>query len=171
MRRVSPLLFQQHLSSRLPQACTHEDGRSIRNHTNSSLRNHHVGMARYRFYTRAKTLALRPLGVRVVSVLMVEGLSSAFLVKKTDSCPSSLPIIPFILLRYVSAGLFLQTYCIISLSPPPLPWAMLSFRLSRSPPNVHFGSTPVIIAVTFAFPLYSSFILAPHITFASGSNS
>jgi hypothetical protein len=55
---------------------------------------------------------------RSCSVLMVGGLSSAFLVKKTGSCPSSLPINPFILLRYISAG-YLQTYCIISLSPPP----------------------------------------------------
>ena len=84
MRRVSPLLFQQHLSSRLPQACTHEDGRSIRNHTNSSLRNHHVGMARYRFYTRAKTLALRPLGVRVVCMYPYGGGTFLSLLSKED---------------------------------------------------------------------------------------
>jgi len=45
-------------------------------------------MARYRFYTRARTLALCPLGIRV---FVVEGLSSAFLLKKTGSRPSSLP--------------------------------------------------------------------------------
>lgn len=88
MRRVSPLLFRQHLSLRLPEACTHEVGRSIRNHTTSSLRNHRISIARYRFYTRAKTLALCPLGIRVFAV---EGLSSAFLLKKTGSRPSSLP--------------------------------------------------------------------------------
>lgn len=88
MRRVSPLLFRQHLSLRLPEACTHEVGRSIRNHTTSSLRNHRFNMARYRFYTRARTLALCPLGIRVFAV---EGLSSASLLKKTGSRPSSLP--------------------------------------------------------------------------------
>lgn len=88
MRIVSPLLFRQHLSLRLPEACTHEVGRSIRNHTTSSLRNHRFSMARYRFYTRARTLALCPLGIRVFAV---EGLSSAFLLKKTGSRPSSLP--------------------------------------------------------------------------------
>ena len=89
MRRVSPLLFRQHLSQRLPQACTHEDGRSSRHHTTSSLRNHHISMTRCRFYTRAKTLALRPLGVRV---LTVGGLSSALLVKRgpTAALPRSL---------------------------------------------------------------------------------
>ena len=88
VRRVSPLLFRQHLSLRLLKACTHEVGRSIRDHTTSYLRNHRFNMARYRFYTRAKTLALCPLGIRGFAV---EGLSSAFLLKKTGSRPSSLP--------------------------------------------------------------------------------
>ena len=86
MRRVSPLLFRQHSSSRLSQACTHEDGRSIRDHRASSLRNHLISMARYRFYTRAKTLALRPLGIRV---LMVGGLSSAFVRRPATALPLS----------------------------------------------------------------------------------
>ncbi len=97
MRRVSPLLFRQHLSLRLPEACTHEVGRSIRNHTTSSLRNHRFGMARYRFYTRAKTLALCPLGIRVFAV---EGLSSAFLRRPAAALPLS-PVIMFILSQYI----------------------------------------------------------------------
>ena len=156
MRRVSPLLFRQHLSPRLPQACTHEVGRSIRNHTNSSSRNHRFNMARYRFYTRAKTLALRPLGVRVL--IVVEGLSSAFSVSKERRPAAALPlslILFFMLARYISSD-YRWIIGIISLSPPLPPtffMASLSFRSSNLPPNVHFGSTPVIIAVTFAIPL------------------
>ncbi len=97
VRRVSPLLFRQHLSLRLLKACTHEVGRSIRNHTTSSLRNHRFSMARYHFYTRAKTLALCPLGIRV---FVVEGLSSAFLRRPAAALPLS-PVILFILSQYI----------------------------------------------------------------------
>lgn len=97
MRRVSPLLFRQHLSSRLLRACTHEVGRSIRNHTTSSLRNHRFSMTRYRFYTRAKTLALCPLGIRVFAV---EGLSSAFLRRPAAALPLS-PILLLVLSQYI----------------------------------------------------------------------
>jgi len=159
VRRVSPLLFRQHLSSRLSNQGLHPRGWSFHPlpHdlilTESSLQYGTVS-----FLYQSQDSRLMP--SRHSCFHGGGTFLSKFYNRIAGSCPSSLPHnIDFSITIYIFSVMGCYRRIIgmilpIPLLPTPSSFvSILSSLPSYIPPNIHFGSTPVIIAVTLAIPL------------------